>query len=67
VCKYRSHEATAAYIDDIKKVMEAPATNHVIFKYMNVTYTRAGEHIRRMTRDVLVLTILSNTEFLNRG
>ena len=29
---------------------------------MNVTYTRAGKRIRRMTRDILVLMISSNTE-----
>jgi len=43
-------------------VVEAPAANHVTFEYMNVIYTRAGEHIGRMTRYILVLTISSNTE-----
>jgi len=61
MCEYCSHEATAACIDDIKKVMEALAMNHVTFEYMNIIYTRTGECIRRMTRDILVLTISSNT------
>jgi len=46
----------------VKKVVEALAMNRVTFEYMNVTYTRAGERIRRMTRDILVLMISSNTE-----
>jgi len=61
MCEYCSHEATAACIDDIKKVMEALAMNHVTFEYMNIIYTRTGECIRRMTRDILVLIISSNT------
>jgi len=62
MCEYCSHEAAAACIDDIKKVVEALAINRVTFEYMNVTYTRAGERTWRMTRDILVLMISSNTE-----